>query len=438
MVLAPEIVSRIEQLAGRNAELATDLRKIEQLAPLDVQSSLNLIRRICEAHLLALCKRTETSWGDAQPTLERMIGPLIAKKHVPSGIAAHVRTVQAITSPASHHQADEFGGDHLDVAVRALLNVLQSASSLVSGTAPPLRDRRRAPWIAASVLCVGAGAAIAVFALRSGSRPAELSCPADMVLVPAGSYLATVEGDGTLGNGIPRRRVDLGAYCIDRTEVTTEAAFQCFNGAVCPSFSQHAGGGNLSEEEARRYSQYCNGRRFSADSSARATFAKHPMNCVTVDEAADYCKNKDKRLPTETEWEVAATGGLDVPHTWGAAPPTSTRLNVLSAPEFALAIAMLGDRAILDPEPLYEGSDGWPTTAPVGSFPDGASPFGALDMEGNVSEWTSSTWPGNGRPVIRGSAWTYVKSPRTVVSYRRPMLLDDHSPTIGFRCAWPR
>jgi formylglycine-generating enzyme required for sulfatase activity len=77
-------------------------------------------------------------------------------------------------------------------------------------------------------------------------------------------------------------------------------------------------------------------------------------------------------LPTEAEWEYAATGGLDRPYPWGSAEASCTHAHMFET------INEMGD---------YGCSTG--TTAPVGSYPNGASPFGMLDMAGNVEEWVA-------------------------------------------------
>jgi formylglycine-generating enzyme required for sulfatase activity len=112
------------------------------------------------------------------------------------------------------------------------------------------------------------------------------------------------------------------------------------------------------------------------------------VHAVLWQEARDYCAWAGLRLPTEVEWEVAARGGQPGEFPWGAAMPTD------------------------DGPPLcnLEGTrDGFPFTAPVGSFPAGASPFGCLDMAGNVFEWTSdpftATNDGHERRVFKGGTW---------------------------------
>ena len=113
------------------------------------------------------------------------------------------------------------------------------------------------------------------------------------------------------------------------------------------------------------------------------TPADHPVIGVHWEAAAAYCRwpgerlGLDVRLPTEDEWERAARGddGREIP--WGM--------------EYRTGLANLVDLGI-------------GTTMPVGSFPDGASPFGVMDMAGNADEWTSTLYaPYPGAPAERGT-----------------------------------
>jgi formylglycine-generating enzyme required for sulfatase activity len=102
---------------------------------------------------------------------------------------------------------------------------------------------------------------------------------------------------------------------------------------------------------------------------------------------------------------------------------------------------------------LYDGDDGWETTAPVGRYLEGASPFGALDMAGNVWEWTDAlfvreplvpTLPGGlglggslsgGERVLRGGS--YGSPPSDLRAARRmPLAPTERHLSVGFRCAY--
>jgi formylglycine-generating enzyme required for sulfatase activity len=101
-----------------------------------------------------------------------------------------------------------------------------------------------------------------------------------------------------------------------------------------------------------------------------------PRESITWFEADAYCRTRGARLPTEAEWEYAARGPDNLAFPWGNTFD-GTRLNFC-------------DLNCLNPGLDASFDDGYRTTAPVGSYPHGASWVGALDMSGNVWEWVSS------------------------------------------------
>lgn len=156
----------------------------------------------------------------------------------------------------------------------------------------------------------------------------------EMVLIPAGAFLM----------GPTRRQVFLDAFYVDRTPVTNEQFL---------SFVETTG--YVPEDEGRN--------RFLMHLRNAVTtrkLAKHPVVFVSWNDARAYASWAGKRLPTEAEWEKSARGTDGRRYPWGREEPTKNR-------------ALYGHRA--------------GTTAPVGSFPRGASPSGVLDMAGNVLEW---------------------------------------------------
>ena len=221
----------------------------------------------------------------------------------------------------------------------------------------------------------------------------------ELVSIPAGSFaMGDINGPPS---EYPERQVRLSAYGIDRTEVTNAAFGACIEAGVCSQLP------------------HLKSLKRGAESL--------PVVGVSWFDAATFCEWVGRRLPTEAEWEYAARGKDK--RRW----PWSNRFDPLKA--------------------NTRGSDdGFAQLAPVGRFPLGASPFGVLDLSGNVAEWTADYFepteyrrtslsvtdpkgPADGRDkVIRGGSWA--DGPFSVRTASRvgkgPTEIDD---TTGFRCA---
>lgn len=173
--------------------------------------------------------------------------------------------------------------------------------------------------------------------------------------------------DECFANEKPYHSVAVKAFRIDRTEVTVRAYGLCVDAGAC---------------EAPDRNGVCNwgvtGR------------AEHPINCVTWFQARDYCAWAGRRLCSEAEWEKASRGTDERKFPWGDGQPNC---------ELAVMNTNQGTGC------------GVYTTWPVGSLPAGASPYGVLDMAGNVWEWVEDDahFDHNGAPND-GSAW--VDTPR--------------------------
>ena len=255
---------------------------------------------------------------------------------------------------------------------------------------------------------------------------AAAGCPSDMVDVPGGKF--TMGSPTGVGEEDEHpHQVTLTGYCIDRTEVTVAAYTQCVASGKCTAAQEPAKDG---------FDSLCNG--------TRADRQNHPINCVDWNQAMAYCASVKKRLPSEAEWEYAACGGEGRKYPWGNEAPSATRLNACGS-----ECRALGKRLGKEWKVMYEDNDGWEATAPVGSFPGDTSPSGALDMAGNVLEWTAdwygartagaSTNPhgpkeGTGR-VIRGGGWYNVDAFGVRGAIRNVLEPAHRSTYLGLRCA---
>jgi len=218
---------------------------------------------------------------------------------------------------------------------------------------------------------------------------------------------------GNFGDESPAHPVTLSGFWVDQTEVTNGQYQQCVHAGACTPPNDTS-----SHDRSAYY--------------GNPAYAAYPVIFVTREQASAYCQWTGGRLPTEAEWEYAARGPESLTFPWGN-DFDGTRLNYCDVN----CSAGPNDPNI---------DDGYAETAPVGSFPSGASWVGALDMAGNVREWVADgygsytfdaqvnpTGPANGESIPRGGSW--LDLPDLVRSANRGGNVPGYNRDYyGFRC----
>jgi formylglycine-generating enzyme required for sulfatase activity len=219
-----------------------------------------------------------------------------------------------------------------------------------------------------------------------------------LIYIPEGEFLmGSDENDSDAAQDEkPQHKVYLHSFWIDKTEVTNGMYNKCVDADVC----------TLPILPSEEFFQEPN----------------QPVQGLAWTQAVDYCEWVGRRLPTEAEWEKAARGIDGRLYPWG-----NTLLDENTA-NYDFLFNQFMD---------------------VGSFPSGASPYGVMDMAGNVWEWTADwysenyyanstyenpTGPESGNiKVIRGGAWNTVL--RAIRVTNRHWAFPGRDDIVGFRCA---
>ncbi len=306
------------------------------------------------------------------------------------------------------------------------------------------------------------GAAVLLALAFAGTVAAEESSQdkhQDMVLIPAGSFLMGAEPRDDDGKAqeygsikpwyldeAPKHRQMVKAFWLDKFELSNRQyrEFVMANNYFIPNGWKE--NGYLLSRDILSYASLERLRILATDlfkldldvssmefDALLDALVEHqqqldnlPVTGVTWFHARDYCQAQGKRLPTEAEWEKAARGDDGREYPWG------------------------ND---WDESRLNDGSgEGWAHgVAPVGSYPNGVSPYGVHDMAGNVMEWTADwyqPYPGSEYKsddfgetlrVVRGGGWGglghYVISHFYRGAYRFNLQSTYTFVDLGFRCA---
>jgi formylglycine-generating enzyme required for sulfatase activity len=247
-----------------------------------------------------------------------------------------------------------------------------------------------------------------------------------LVCVPAGGFLmGAAETDSQANDDEkPQHWVYLDAFWIDRTEVTNASFAKCIEEGACRP--------EVYEVSALTYTPY----------AVHPNYQDFPALLHEAEVAAAYCQWAGRRLPTEAEWEKAAGGTDERTYPWGNEELDCTRASYLGCEN---------TRKPYDPTGPRCGYSSFCRTTRVDDYLTGASPYGALNMVGNVWEWVADWYapayyansptrnpsgPDEGDfKVLRGGGTKSLGSDLRVTSRASGKAHHYFDGQIGFRCA---
>ena len=284
--------------------------------------------------------------------------------------------------PTADHRDGSRAGQRRRVAAFGAFGVLVSGGVMWSLRESPGIERRPAP----------------APSTPRPPAPKPLDVPEGAaVRVPGGAF--KMGSDDGEADEKPVTEVTVAPFDLDITEVTVGAYAKCVNADKCT---------------APDTGMYCNWKKPGRDA--------HPINCIDWEQATAYCAFAGKRLPAEDEWELAARGADGLEHPWKDGPPAA--------------------QLCWNGEGNDQGRGYRSGTCPVASYPSGASPFGVLDMLGNVREWTASAYCpytsrgcSNDARVIRGAAWNNGDPAYVRAQDRGKKPPKSRPDNVGARCA---
>jgi formylglycine-generating enzyme required for sulfatase activity len=291
--------------------------------------------------------------------------------------------------------------------------------------------RSPAPIALAAAALAGCGGPRTPSPPSSATAPLSLAADARLIAIPAGSYIAGstpeerasayddyAETSGTdtarehawFGREADRRITELPAFRIDFMPVTQAAyaEFVSTGQAPPPAIDEPAWKAQgFNQDYATQVARF-----IWRDGRVPPGREDHPVVLVTWDEATRYCewrgreRGEPRRLPTAAEYEKAARGDSGFTYPWGN---------------------------VYEPANLNSAIAGPKDTTAVGAYPAGASPYGVLDLAGNVFQWTSTRLDA-AKMVVKGSAWEDFAGLGRGASFHGRPPAARHI-IVGFRCA---